>query len=245
MIEGEIHIGTSGWSYPSWKKIFYPEDMKSSGYLSFYSRSFDAVEINSSFYHLPQLKTVKTWVESVPTGFKFCPKMSRYLTHIKKLHEPEEPLQRFFKALSPARQILGPVLIQLPPALRFHPENAKQFFNALQKYDDKFHFALEVRHNSWLEEEGLQLLKKYDIAFVISQSAEFPYAEVVTSNNVYMRFHGPDRLYGSLYSNAALRKYANKLIAWKKEGKHVWAFFNNDMQGYAVKNALQLKELVS
>src|SRR4051812_23915574 len=116
MKTGLVHIGTSGWSYKHWRGIYYPEEMKPTDYLAFYAQSFQVSEINSSFYNLPKVATVEGWVKKVPKGFMFCPKMSRYLTHMKKLHDPEESLERFFEVFEPMRKHMGPVLVQLPPS---------------------------------------------------------------------------------------------------------------------------------
>lgn len=244
MKPGKIHIGTSGWSYKDWKEIFYPEKMKSTDWLSFYAQSFDCTEINTSFYHMPLAQTVQNWVEKVPARFKFCPKISRYLTHMKKLLDPEEPLQRFFEVFAQVKKHLGPVLIQLPPSLGFKAERTTHFFEVLKTTYKAYDFALEVRHNSWLTSEAYALMKKYNIAFVISQSgAGFPYAEEVTAKHIYVRFHGPKKLYASLYTENMMREYAEKISNWQKAGHDVWVFFNNDFYGYGIDNARQLLAL--
>src|SRR5215213_5518071 len=114
-----IHIGTSGWSYKHWKEIFYPHKLKAAEWIVFYSNYFKITEINASFYRLPLKETIINWTKKVPKDFLFCPKMSRYLTHMKKLTEPEEPLERFFGIFEPMRKVMGPVLVQLPPFLKF------------------------------------------------------------------------------------------------------------------------------
>lgn len=240
---GKIYIGTSGWSYKDWKGIFYDEKLKSSDYLAFYSKSFNTTEINTSFYHLPLVKTIEGWISKVPGGFKFCPKISRYITHIKRLREPEEPLERFFTIFEPMKKMMGPVLIQLPPSLKFDLNIAKYFFEVLKENYTGYNFALEARHASWFEKESIDLLSKYEIAFVISNSNNlFPYAEFTTAKNVYLRFHGPKELFASLYTKKAMNDYARKFIAWQKQGHDVWAFFNNDWHGYALENANYLKD---
>jgi uncharacterized protein YecE (DUF72 family) len=245
MQRGKIYIGTSGWSYRDWPGIFYPDKMKSTEWLTFYSKSFDVTEINSSFYHLPREKTVLGWVKKVPENFKFCPKISRYLTHMKKLHEPEEPLQRFFGVFKEIKHYLGPVLIQLPPSLRFDKEVAGHFFDLLKSDYARYDFVLEVRHKSWLEQDAIDLLTSYQIGFVISQSgAGFPYAEVITSGIIYARFHGPGKLYFSSYSDEMLEEYAGKFRKWLKKGHNIWVFFNNTGQGIGIENAKTLEKLM-
>lgn len=241
----DFNIGTSGWSYQHWKEIFYPFEMKSTAWLTFYAEKFKVTEINTSFYHLPKPATVTGWVNKVPSDFLFCPKISRYLTHIKRLKEPEEPLERFFEIFYPIKNNLGPVLVQLPPSFKFDYDRAEHFYKMLkQKYSD-YDFAMEVRHNTWMEEESLTLMSKYDIAFIISQSgSRFPYGEIVTAKNVYIRFHGPESLYSSSYTDSQLHEFAMKFKNWIKEGHQIWAFFNNDIGGYAFANAQTLIQMM-
>jgi uncharacterized protein YecE (DUF72 family) len=163
---------------------------------------------------------------------------------MKKLNEPEEPMHRFFEVFAQVKKHLGPVLIQLPPNLGFNEERTAYFFRLLKETYSDYDFALEVRHETWLSEEALKLMKRYRVAFVISQSGVgFPYAEAITAKHIYIRFHGPKKLYASLYSPKAMQEYAEKMIDWQQAGHHVWAFFNNDFHGYAIDNARQLAGL--
>lgn len=235
-----IHIGTSGWSYKSWKGEFYPEKLKPTDYLSFYAQHYKVTEINSSFYHLPLASTVHKWVDQVPDDFLFCPKISRNLTHIKKLHDPEEPLKLFFDIFKPMKEKMGPVLIQLPASVKFDATTENIFYDILMSKYPEYEFAMEVRHESWFTDDSLDLMKKYNIAFVIAQSERFPYKEFITAKNIYIRFHGPKALYASSYSNQVLQEYANKFLAWQKKGHHIWAFFNNDINGHALDNTSTL-----
>lgn len=240
-----IHIGTSGWSYKHWKDIYYPEDLSQTEWLTFYSNDFLTTEINTSFYHLPKTATTAGWAKKVTSNFIFCPKMSRYLTHMKKLNEPEESLEKFFTAFAPLKRHIGPVLIQLPPSLAFNEEKATSLYKILKADYSYYRFALEPRHNSWLTEKSISLLKKYNIAFVISQSgSRFPYGEFITAEHIYIRFHGPKELYASCYSDSQLKEFALRFQQWKKEGHSVWAFFNNDIHGYAIENGKKIKRLV-
>lgn len=245
MATGKIYIGTSGWSYKDWKGVYYPEKLKATDWLLFYTNDFDIVEINASFYRLPKRETVENWTAKVPADFRFCPKMSRYLTHIKRLKEPEEPLERFFSIFEPMKEKMGPVLIQLPPSLKFDYDITEHFFKLLKKKYKAYEFALEVRHETWMHNDALGLMAKYDIAFVISQSGVgFPYAEMVTAKNIYVRFHGPEKLYASLYTDAMLKEFAKKFKKWMKEGHDIWVFFNNDWFTYAIQNGRTLKKMM-
>ncbi|MCD6063403.1 MAG: hypothetical protein K0R82_1314 [Flavipsychrobacter sp.] len=244
MEDGKIYIGTSGWSYKDWRGVYYPERLPSKEWLAHYTGDFEVIEINSSFYRLPKIETVEKWTAAVPKDFKFCPKISRFLTHVKRLKEPEEPLQRFFGIFEPMKKKLGPVLVQLPPNLKFDYEVTEYFFKQLKKCKT-YDFALEVRHETWMDDHVLDLMAQYNVAFVISQSGVgFPYSEMVTAKNIYVRFHGPKELYASLYSDAMLRKFAKKFKVWLKEGHDIWVFFNNDWYTYAIRNGLTLKKLM-
>jgi uncharacterized protein YecE (DUF72 family) len=246
MASKNLHIGTSGWSYKHWRGLIYPQNVKAADWLAFYTRHFDSTEINRSFYLLPKPAVVTGWVATVPKNFVFCPKISRFLTHMKKLRDPTEPLQRFFNAFAnlPARQF-GPVLMQLPPMLGFKETTARPFYETLAHEWPRHSFALEVRHQSWLCDESIRLLKHYGVAWVISQSCgDFPYLEAVTSKHVYLRMHGPADLYASAYTDEQLKSYAKKIKSWQKNGHRVWVYFNNDIHGHAWRDALRLKALL-
>lgn len=244
-VERNIHIGTSGWSYKHWKSIFYPKDVEAADYLAFYAKHFHVAEINNSFYRLPQQGTVEKWVNSVPKDFIFCPKMSRYLSHLKKLHDPEEPLERFFKIFEPFQKHLGPVLVQLPANASFHEDLVAPFYEILQRDYSEYRFALEVRHPSWFSEASIRLMKKYEITLVFAQSDRYPYHEEATAKDIYVRFHGPHSLYSSSYSDEILENYAAKFIDWIDKGHQVWAFFNNDVGGHALNNARTLGKMIA
>ncbi|QJB39694.1 DUF72 domain-containing protein [Chitinophaga oryzae] len=245
MAKKGIYIGTSGWSYKHWREIFYPPELKPVEYLPFYAQSYKTTEINTSFYHLPKPGTVENWVKKVPKRFWFCPKLSRYITHVKRLLEPAEPLERYFSIFDPVRASLGPVLIQLPPSLVFQPERIHAFFEVLKKNYRDYEFALEARHDSWLQEEAFQLLEQYNIAWVIADSGgRWPFAERVTAKHIYIRFHGPNGHYDTAYDHKTMKAYAAKIKKWHADKHAVWAFFNNDGHGYALKNADELKILL-
>jgi uncharacterized protein YecE (DUF72 family) len=240
----KMNIGTSGWSYKHWKDVYYPEGMKQKDWFSYYVSQFHTTEINSSFYRLPTQTTITSWMETASKDFIFCPKMSRFLTHMKKLRDPEEPLQRFFTLFETMKNQLGPVLIQLPSMVAFHYDVAEHFFKTLYTLYRPYVFVVEIRHPSWLAEDSLTLMAKYEIGLVISQSQDhFPYSEMVTAQHIYIRFHGPGALYASSYSDKELAYYAARCKKWIRDGHIVWAFFNNDIYGHAPKDALQFKKL--
>jgi uncharacterized protein YecE (DUF72 family) len=244
-LKSSIHIGTSGWSYKHWKGVFYPAKLKTAEWITFYAQQFKATEINGSFYKLPSKETVIEWMGKVPTDFMFCPKMSRFLTHMKKLNDPEEPLERFFGIFAPMKKMMGPVLLQLPRMLKFNYDKAEHLYHLLKTTYKKYEFVMEVRHDTWLEEKSLTLMTKYDIGLVISQSGQqFPYSEMVTAKNIYIRFHGPQQLYASSYPDKMLKDFASKFKRWQKRGHTVWAFFNNDIHSYAPEDAKRLLALL-
>ena len=246
MVNKLWHVGTSGWSYKHWKDHFYPPKLKAADWFDYYATRFDSSEINTSFYHLPKEQTVINWATKAPLGFTFCPKLSRYITHMKKLRDVEESLGRFFGVFTPLYPFMGPVLIQLPPQLRYNAVVAAAgFFDLICTQYSEQRFVLEVRHDSWLQEEAIGMLRRYQIGFVIAHSFHFfPYAEWVTSKDVYLRFHGPKELYASGYSEGALREYATKCKQWIAAGHTIWAYFNNDIHGYAYKDAAVLQQLL-
>ncbi len=241
----QLFIGTSGWSYKHWAGIFYPDSIKPAGYLEYYLTKFSCVELNSSFYHLPRKTTVTGWEKRTPDTFKFCPKLSRFITHQKRLANTGDALKRFFDVFELMKTRLGPVLIQLPPGLSFDKSLIESFLNILTKQYNDYRFALEVRQKTWITNEFFDLLSQHGVAFVIADSGRrFPYHEAVTTDFVYLRFHGHEKLYASDYSDEALTQYADRIISWLNQGKEVWVFFNNDFNGFAVKDAEKLRELI-
>lgn len=245
MATGKIHIGTSGWSYSDWRSFYYPPKTKSTDYLIHYSKDFDSAEINSSFYSLPRAATIQNWNDKTPAHFHFCAKMSRYLTQMKRLKDPEEPLEKFFTAFEPLQKKLAYVLFQLPPSLKFDEPVATHLFELLRRDYRRFHFALEARHVSWLDDLSLTLLREYNIPLVVSQSGVgFPYMESDVTKDIYLRFHGPQALFSSRYTDEMLQQYAGKIKQWSDEGHTVWAFFNNTMGSNGIDNARALKGMV-
>ena len=246
MSEGKIHIGTSGWHYKGWVGEYYPKGLKSPDWLPYYTKDFSTTEINNSFYRLPTIDTVAAWSEKVPTNFKFSPKFSRYFTQMKKLKDPEDPFQRFFKVFEPMKKKLGMIFLQLPHQLPYKEERVRHVYELIRQSYGKYKFAIEVRHDSWMCEESIKLMGDYDIAFTISQQGVgWPYAEYLTSQNVYVRFHGPKKLFASPYSDIMLAEYAKKFRKWARAGHNIWAYFNNDWYAYAIDNAKALRNMIA
>ncbi|PIQ21975.1 MAG: hypothetical protein COW65_05905 [Cytophagales bacterium CG18_big_fil_WC_8_21_14_2_50_42_9] len=244
MIPENLYIGTSGWSY-RWKGLFYPEDMPSAEYLPFYSQHFNCTEVNSSFYHFTMPKTIEKWLTQTPPTFKFSAKLNQEITHKRKFEDVAEPLDKFMSRYLLMGNRLGPLLIQIAGSFRYERPVAEGFYRTLrEKYPDT-KFVLEVRHTSWHSEESLDLLRDYNISFVIASAGKrFPYLEATTNNLAYLRLHGDERLYSSLYSEEKLERYAFMINDWLLDGKEVWVFFNNTMFGSAIQNAKTLQEMV-
>jgi len=236
----DIKIGTSGWTYPHWKGPFYPEKHSKSRWLEYYTGHFDTVELNATFYRLPKTETFEKWRQRTPASFLWSLKASRYLTHVRRLKNPGEPLNRFYNAIKGLGTRLGPILFQLPPGLNFDPDLLQNFIDHL---DTSRSHAIEVRHASWLNDIFFHNLETHNIAFCISDTAgRFPYSETVTADFVYIRLHGSKILYRSLYTEEELAIWAEKIKGWKRK---TFVYFDNDFECYAVHNARRLKELLS
>ncbi len=237
-----IHVGTSGWHYSHWRGPFYPEDLPPAAFLKFYQQKFQTVEINNSFYRLPTEKTMIDWRESVPPGFIFAVKGSRYITHMKKLQDPEKTLTLLMERVPLLGDRLGPILFQLPPRWGFDAERLGHFLGALPR---GYRFALEFRDPSWLYDAASRLLKEQGAAFCMYDFAGRASPREVTADFVYIRLHGPGGAYQGRYSREALADWAKDITAWAAEGKEVYCYFDNDEAGYAARNALELKDMLS
>jgi uncharacterized protein YecE (DUF72 family) len=246
MISEKLHIGTSGWSYKHWQGVFYPHEIRPEKYLEYYITRFSCVELNSSFYNLPGMTTVEGWKTRTPENFSFCLKMSRYITHQLQLVNAGEALENFFQIFGRLRDRLGPVLVQLHPGLQYDRPLIIDFLEILKENYNQYRFAIEIRNVSWLNETFFDILSEYRTGFVIADSGNrYPGREAVTTDFVYLRFHGREQLYASDYNEDVLNSYADKIILWLEADKEIWAFFNNDFYGYAVKNAGQLEQILA
>ncbi|HYE79978.1 MAG TPA: DUF72 domain-containing protein [bacterium] len=244
MAPSNLFIGTSGWTYP-WRGIFYPEDLPSADFLPFYARHFTTTEVNSSFYHFTMLKTIEKWRAQTPDTFRIAAKLHRSITHEHRLHDVEAPLRKWMDRFLTLGPRLGPILIQLPASFRFEAPRALAFFQLLrQLYPDPV-FALEVRHKSWLEEEPLDLLREFSISWVIAHSPRWPILETTTTDTIYLRLHGEQKLYSGPYSDDLLERFGYMIHDWLLDGRQVWVFFNNTIGGAAVHDATRLASLLA
>jgi uncharacterized protein YecE (DUF72 family) len=240
----KIYIGTSGYIYPHWEGIFYPEDWPKSKKLEYYCQHFDTVELNNTFYRLPGEKTFESWYKRTPKNFIFAVKVSRFITHVKKLVDCKEPWRIFLKRTLILKEKLDPLLFQLPPFLKADPEKLEDFGKMILKESPKgSRFAFEFRNESWCNEKIYQILKKFNFAWVVADSPSWPKVYQVTADFVYVRMHGSKILFGSKYTKKELEDLAEKIKKWKKQRLDVYVYFNNDAYGYAVENAKELLKL--
>lgn len=246
MTKAKLFIGTSGWSYPHWDGIFYPENLSSGAKLKYFSQHFRTVEVNYSFYHLPRPSTYQKWYQETPVDFIFALKVSRFITHIKKLKEVKEAWKTFLGNALGLKGKLGPILFQFPPNWKKDTLRLKGFLGELQESDQKQRFVFEFRHPSWFSEETYQLFKKYkNVSLCLADSPRWPFVEVITGDFVYIRMHGGKILYTSNYSIKELKNWAEKIKKYLKQGLDTYVYFNNDAYGYALGNAKRLLTLCS
>lgn len=238
----ELRIGTSGYTYGHWRGVFYPQDLPYRDFLKWYAQHFDTVEINSSFYHLPREKTYENWYSLTPKNFLFALKASRFITHIKKLKNCQEPLEIFLERAKILKEKLGPILFQFPPSWKLNLERLEEFLKLIPK---GLQTTVEFRHESWFTNEVYQTLGKFNAALTFADTPSYPLVETVTADFVYLRFHGHKELYASNYSEGKLKSWARKIHKWGKTVKKVYAYFDNDAWGFAVNNATRLKILLS
>lgn len=240
-------IGTSGWTYSSWKGIFYPDDLPSRQYLEFYSREFGSTEVNYSFYHLPRPMTYEKWAAQVPEQFIFALKASRFITHVKRLAEVEDAWTTFVQNALALGPHLGPVLLQFPPSFRSDWKKLAAFLKSAQRPATKSHsirLVFEFRHESWFTEETYALLRQYNAALCLTDSPRYPRRDVLTADFAYLRFHGRTDLFASSYTDAEMAEEANRIRRYLRDGRDVYVYFNNDALGHAVANARTLARLV-
>ena len=239
---GLIHIGTSGWHYQHWKGPFYPEDLSDERFLDYYMNSFETSEINNTFYKLSDKKTFVHWRDTVPEDFIFSVKASRYITHMKKLKDPDEPIAAFIHRVDVLGKKLGPILFQLPPKWNFNLERLKGFLDALP---EDYRYAFEFRDTRWFAQQTEEVLAEKGAAFCIYDFEHRESPRSVTADFVYVRLHGPDGAYKGKYDEKTLSDWAEAFSSWASQEKEVFCYFDNDEKAYAVQNALKLKELLA
>jgi len=231
------YIGTSGWHYDHWRDRFYPERLAKAKWLGFYASHFTTVELNNSFYRLPSEAAFAKWRDSSPDNFTFAVKVSRFITHIKRLRKTEEAVEKFVTRAKILGEKLGPLLYQLPPNMPRDDERLEQFLASLPR---GLKHVFEFRHPSWLEEKVFETLHKYSVGFCIFDMPSFDCPLVATADFAYVRFHGSSGMYSSWYSDEELADWAKKLGELSNNLKAVYVYFNNDAEAFAVRNVITL-----
>jgi uncharacterized protein YecE (DUF72 family) len=210
--------------------------------LPFYSRIFDTVEINNTFYALPQDRSVQRWYEITPDNFCFAVKASRYITHVKKLNDPVPALQRFFPVIENLHEKLGPILFQFPPHWKLNLHRLQEFLPLLPANHT---YVCEFRNPTWFVPEVFETLKQFNVAFCFYDRDLVETPLEITANHLYIRLHGSGAAYDGNYQTEHLNKWAERLVKWNREGRQIWFYFNNDWHGYAIDNALELEKILT
>ena len=241
---GNIFIGTSGWNYAHWSNgQFYPRSCRQREWLAFYARHFSTVEINNSFYRLPAPETFAAWSRQVPRDFVFAVKGSRFITHMKKLKDPESSVELFLSHSSRLRKKLGPILFQLPPQMPANALRLEEFISAFRRRK-RLRIALEFRHGSWFNEQIYEIVHKAGWTVCLADWQNLPRDAPVLGSFCYIRRHGATARYAGSYSDEQLARDAEFAMNVVKQERDVYIYFNNDAQAHAIKNASTLIGLI-
>ena len=234
-----FRIGCSGWQYKHWKGDFYPGDLPQREWLEYYAQRFETVEVNNSFYRLPPEGVFETWRARTQKPFLFAVKASRFLTHMKKLKDPEEPVERLFSRARELRSKLGPVLYQLPKQM---PKNIDRLSAFLEVLPQRVKHAVEFRHPSWYDDDVMRLLRRHNVALCLHDMPGSETRRMLTARFAYVRFHGATGRYNGAYPDTALAEWAQWLIT---NDAPAFVYFNNDIGGHAPRDAKRLVELLA
>jgi len=240
-MKGKLHVGTSGFTYEHWRDVFYPAEVPKRAWLEYYCEHFDTVEINSSYYHMPRGNVCDSWRRRTPKGFRFVMKLNGLITHRKRLIRCGEPLGAFLKAVDHLGRKLAAVLVQLPPRFR---ANADRLGDFLDICPGRYRWAVEFRDPSWLRRDIYAVLREHRAALVVHDLIP-NHPRVLTADWTYLRFHGPTRRYGGCYRPQMLTAASGRIRKLLSDGLDVFAYFNNDAGGHAVRNAADLKRLAT
>ena len=235
-----MHIGTSGWQHDNWSGRFYPNDLPTDDWLSYYSETFDTVEVNNTFYQRPDEETLRSWCRRTPDDFTFAVKANQYITHFKKLKDPVEPLQNLYRSLEPLRDKRGPILFQCPP--NWH-QNLDRLRHFLDQLSSEYRHVFEFRDPTWLNPGTYEALSAHEAAFCIYELGGQSTHRTVTTDWVYVRLHGHQEAYRGRYTDDAIAEWASQVRAWASDGQEVFVYFNNTAgEGHAPDDARRLKE---
>jgi uncharacterized protein YecE (DUF72 family) len=244
----QIRVGCSGWQYKHWRNDFYPAGLAQSRWFAHYTTAFDTVEINNSFYRLPSAETFAKWRDQAPTRFLYAVKASRFLTHMKKLKDPEDPLLRLFENVRELGSRLGPILYQLPPNFGINLERLEEFLESIHRVAGRAQLprrtahVLEFREPSWYDERVYELLNRHRVAMCLHDMQRSATERIAVGPCVYVRFHFGTSKYGGRYDDDRLDGWADWLVERIADGLDVFAYFNNDTGGHAPRDAIRLRD---
>ena len=238
----EIRIGTSGFHYKHWIGRYYPAGIAPGKMLEHYMHDFDTVELNNTFYQLPNESSFDAWRKSTPRDFLFAVKGSRFITHMIKLKDAQRGLTNFLPRAERLRGKLGPILWQLPPGWKVNVERLEEFLSLLPR---EHRYTFELRNQSWMTDEVLEVLRRYNAAFCIYELAGYQSPIELTADWTYIRLHGPTQFkYQGSYSDEQLAAWATRIKQWSRKLDAIYVYFDNDDRAYAVENALTLKRML-
>jgi uncharacterized protein YecE (DUF72 family) len=237
-------IGTSGWNYKHWRERFYPHTLPSRDWLAFYAERFPTVELNYSYYQQPSAANWRTWRENSPPGFRFAVKAHRFLTHLRRLTDPEEPLKLVLEGAVQLGPTLGPILYQLPPSFKATPEHVRRLTAFVEMLPGEYLHTVEFRDRSWFGDDTVDLLRRHNVAYCSFDRGQLTSPLVATTSFAYMRFHGPGDEPGGNYTQDHLTEWAARLESLSGEVDDIFVYFNNDAFGYALSNAVTLGRLL-
>lgn len=232
----KIYVGCSGWFYWHWRGIFYPEENRTEGWFRHYVSNFDTVELNAPFYSWPKNSTVRTWKRNAPEQFRYAVKVNRLITHERRLRRTKKLVQEFYGIETTLNEKLGCFLFQFPPSYKYTPSRLKSIITQL---DPKYPQAVEFRHKSWWRKAVYRAFEKRDLTFCSVSSPRLPTDLIRTNDRIYVRFHGTSRWYRHDYSTDELSEWAKRIRG--SGAREAWIYFNNDREGFAIKNARELR----
>lgn len=239
----DIRIGTSGYHYKHWLGRYYPAGMKPNQMLAHYQRDFDTVELNNTFYQLPNESTFDSWRDATPPDFLYAVKGSRFITHMIKLKDAQRGLTNFLPRAERLGSKLGPILWQLPPGWKVNVERLEEFLSLLPPEHD---YTFELRNATWMTDAVYDVLRKHNAAFCIYELAGYQSPHEITSDWTYIRLHGPTHFkYQGSYSDEQLAEWADRIRGWSRRMRAIYVYFDNDDSAYAVDNAMTLKKMLA
>jgi uncharacterized protein YecE (DUF72 family) len=238
-----VWIGTSGWTYDGWRGPFYPTDLPKKAWLDWYALQFPSAEVNFSFYRTPSLEAVTAWRKATPPGFLFAWKASRFITHWKRLHPDtcQNSIDLMVTRLKALKQKAGPVLFQLPPQFETDCDRLARFLGMLPR---RYRYAFEFRHRSWYAPQVIDVLREHNVSLCLSDHHHAPAPWIVSADHVYVRGHGPGGRYKDNYAEGTLREWAAHIRKWRRQGRCVFVFFDNDQKSAAPVDARRLMALL-